>query len=210
MNALPLMAAAEAGQGSEAVPTILLTLAFVLVGAKLAGELVERLGQPAVLGELVVGITLGNAALLGGPDTSGLAASETFTVLAELGAVLLLFHVGLESTPKEMMAVGGRAALVAVVGVVTPMLLGFGVGELLRPDESWMLHAFLGAMLAATSVGITARVLKMPRPSARASPASSSEQPSSTTCSVSSCSRSWRGSSRPRRRVRCCRGPRSC
>ena len=59
-----------------------------------------------------------------------------------------------------MLAVGGRAALVAVVGVVAPMLLGFGVGELLRPDESWMLHAFLGAMLAATSVGITARVLK--------------------------------------------------
>ena len=81
-------------------------------------------------------------------------------VMAELGAVLLLFQVGLESTPKEMMAVGGRAALVAVVGVVTPMLLGFGVGELMRPQEPWMLHAFLGAMLAATSVGITARVLK--------------------------------------------------
>jgi Kef-type K+ transport system membrane component KefB len=160
VNALLSVAAAGAGHGTDAVPTILLTLAFVVVGAKLAGELVERLGQPAVLGELVVGITLGNAALLGGPDTSGLAASETFTVLAELGAVLLLFHVGLESTPKQMMAVGGRAALVAVVGVVTPMLLGFGVGELLRPDESWMLHAFLGAMLAATSVGITARVLK--------------------------------------------------
>ena len=74
--------------------------------------------------------------------------------------MLLLFHVGLESTTREMMAVGGRATLVAVVGVVTPMLLGFGVGELLRPDESWLLHAFLGAMLAATSVGITARVLK--------------------------------------------------
>ena len=160
MNVLPLVAAADAGHGSEAVPTILLTLAFVLVGAKLAGELVERLGQPAVLGELVVGIAMGNAMLLGGPDTSALASSETFTVLAELGAVLLLFHVGLESTPKEMMAVGGRATWVAVVGVVTPMLLGFGVGELLRPDESWMLHAFLGAMLAATSVGITARVLK--------------------------------------------------
>jgi Kef-type K+ transport system membrane component KefB len=160
VNVLPLVAAAEAGHGSEAIPTILLTLAFVLVGAKLAGELVERLGQPAVLGELVVGIALGNAALLGGPDTSGLASSETFTVLAELGAVLLLFHVGLESTPREMMATGGRATLVAVVGVVTPMGLGFGVGELMRSDESWMFHAFLGAMLAATSVGITARVLK--------------------------------------------------
>jgi Kef-type K+ transport system membrane component KefB len=71
--------------------------------------------------------------------------------------VLLLFKVGLESTPREMMAVGGRALLVAVAGVVAPMV--FGVGELMRGDESWMLHAFLGAMLAATSVGITARVL---------------------------------------------------
>ena len=160
MNALVPFAAAGAGHESGAVPTVLLALAFAIVCAKLAGELAERLGQPAVLGELIVGILAGNAALFGGPDLSALASSETLTVMAELGAVLLLFHVGLESTPKEMMAVGGRAALVAVVGVVTPMLLGFGVGELMRPDEPWMLHAFLGAMLAATSVGITARVLK--------------------------------------------------
>lgn len=136
MNALPLVAAAGAGHGSDAVPTVLLALAFVVVSAKLAGELVERLGQPAVLGELLVGIVLGNAALFGGPDTAGLISSETFTVLAELGAVLLLFHVGLESTPKEMLAVGGPASRVAVVGVVTPMLLGFGVGAMVRPDES--------------------------------------------------------------------------
>ena len=154
------LATAPPAHGPDAVPIVLLLLALVVVSAKLAGELFERLGQPAVLGELLVGIALGNAALVGGPDTSALVASETFSVLADLGAVLLLFHVGLESTPREMMAVGGRASLVAVIGVVTPMLLGFGVGELLRPDESWMLHAFLGAMLAATSVGITARVLK--------------------------------------------------
>jgi Kef-type K+ transport system membrane component KefB len=160
LNALFPLAATGAGHGSDAVPTVLLALAFAIVCAKLAGELVERLGQPAVLGELIVGIFAGNAALLGGPDLSALASSETLTVMAELGAVLLLFHVGLESTPREMMAVGGRAVLVAVVGVVTPMLLGFGVGALLRPEGSWMLHAFLGAMLSATSVGITARVLK--------------------------------------------------
>ena len=142
------------------MPTVLLTLAFVLVAAKLAGELLERLGQPAVLGELLVGICLGNLARLGGPAVTGVAHNETLVVLAELGAILLLFHVGLESTPREMLAVGGRAALVAAVGVVTPMLLGFGVGELLRPGESWMFHGFLGGMLAATSVGITARVLK--------------------------------------------------
>jgi len=142
------------------VPTVLLALASVLIGAKLAGALVERLGQPAVLGELMVGVLFGNLALFGGPDISALHANETFTVIAELGAILLLFHVGLESTPREMLAVGGRAALVAVVGVVTPMVLGFAIGVLLLPRESWMLHAFLGAMLSATSVGITARVLK--------------------------------------------------
>jgi Kef-type K+ transport system membrane component KefB len=155
----PLVLAAAADHDASAASTIFILFALVLVGAKLAGELVERAGQPAVLGELVVGIALGNLALVGGPDLHAVAQNETFTVLAELGAVLLLFHVGLESTPKEMLAVGGRATLVAVVGVVTPMLLGFGVGELFHPEESWMLHAFLGAMLAATSVGITARVL---------------------------------------------------
>jgi Na+:H+ antiporter len=155
-----IMSSAAGPHSTEAVPTVLLALALVLVAAKLAGELFERAGQPAVLGELLVGILLGNLTLLGGPDLGALAADQTFEVLAELGAVLLLFHVGLESTPREMLAVGGRAALVALVGVMTPMALGFGVGELLRPEESWMLHAFLGAMLSATSVGITARVLK--------------------------------------------------
>src|SRR5262245_343135 len=160
VNVMPLLASAGSGHDSDAIPAVLLALAFAIVCAKLVGELLVRLGQPAVLGELLVGIVAGNAALFGGPDLAPLGSSETLTVMAELGAVLLLFHVGLESTPREMMAVGGRATLVAVVGVVTPMILGFGVGELLRPNESWMLHAFLGAMLAATSVGITARVLK--------------------------------------------------
>lgn len=160
MTLLLPVAAAPAGHDSQAVSTVLLALACVIVCAKLAGEVVERFGQPAVLGELLFGVLAGNTALLGGPDLTRLATSETLTVLAELGAVLLLFQVGLESTPKEMLAVGGRATLVAVTGVVTPMLLGFGVGQLARPQEPWMLHVFLGAMLTATSVGITARVLK--------------------------------------------------
>jgi Kef-type K+ transport system membrane component KefB len=159
---LPTLALTAAGAeaGSHAVPRVLLSLALVLIGAKLLGELFERLGQPAVLGELAMGVVLGNLTLLGGPDLQDLTGSEAFVVLAELGAILLLFHVGLESTPREMLGVGGRATLVAVVGVATPMMLGFVVGRLMRPGESWMLHAFLGAMLAATSVGITARVLK--------------------------------------------------
>ena len=149
---------AAAGHGEEAL--ILLALAFVLVAAKLAGEVVERLGQPAVLGELLVGILLGNLALFGGPTLTGLQESQTFAVLAELGAILLLFEVGLESTPREMLAVGGRAAAVALVGVALPMGLGYAVSRVVHPTGSWMAHAFVGAMLAATSVGITARVLK--------------------------------------------------
>jgi Kef-type K+ transport system membrane component KefB len=149
--------AAAAGHGEQSL--ILAALAFVLVGAKLLGALVERLGQPAVLGELVFGILLGNLALVGGPSLARLQGSETFAVLAELGAILLLFEVGLASTPREMLAVGVPATVVALVGVLAPMLLGFGAGRVLLPAESWLVHAFLGAMLAATSVGITARVL---------------------------------------------------
>jgi len=153
-----LLLASAASHGEQG--RILAALAFVLVGAKLLGALVERVGQPAVLGELVFGILLGNLALFGGPSLVSLQGSETFAILAELGAILLLFEVGLESTPRDMLAVGIPATKVALAGVVMPMALGFGVGMALLPGESWMVHAFLGAMLAATSVGITARVLQ--------------------------------------------------
>src|SRR5512139_2093236 len=158
MSVHGLLLSASSGQDEHA--RILLAFAFVLVGAKLFGALVERLGQPAVLGELLFGVLLGNLALLGGPSLVALEASETFAILAELGAILLLFEVGLESTPRDMMAVGIPATVVALVGVVAPMALGVGVGRLVLPGESWMAHVFLGAMLAATSVGITARVLQ--------------------------------------------------
>ena len=158
MTALPPLLSAALGHEEEG--RILLALAFVLVGAKLFGALVERVGQPAVLGELLFGVGLGTLALFGGPSLAVLESSQTFFILAELGAILLLFEVGLESTPKDMMAVGLPATLVAVVGVVTPMALGYGVDQLLHGQDSWMAHAFVGAMLAATSVGITARVLQ--------------------------------------------------
>src|SRR5262245_20245637 len=139
---------------------VLAALALVLVAAKLAGEAAERLKQPAVLGELVVGILLGNLALLGGPSLPALRENETFAVLAELGAIPLPLAGGPESTPKEMLAVGGRATVVALVGIALPMALGYAASRVVHPGESWMAHVFVGAMLAATSVGITARVLK--------------------------------------------------
>ncbi len=145
---------------ADPVAPVLLALAAILAGAKLGGDLAERIGQPAVLGELVVGMLLGNLDLAGVPWFRGVAADHTIDVLAGLGVVLLLFEVGLESTVRDMLQVGGRSLLVAVLGVVTPWVLGWGVGALLLPDASPYVHAFLGATLTATSVGITARVLK--------------------------------------------------
>jgi Kef-type K+ transport system membrane component KefB len=81
-------------------------------------------------------------------------------LLAEVGAVVLLFEVGLESTLREMLRVGMRSLVVAVLGVLAPWVLGFLVGRLLLPDHSVYVHVFLGATLTATSVGITARVLR--------------------------------------------------
>ena len=155
---IPAVLAATGG-GHDATAQVLLALAVIAVAAKLGGELMERARQPAVLGELGVGLVLGNFGLLAGLDVAGLASSDVMVALSELGAVLLLFNVGLESTPKEMMAVGGRAFVVATAGVIAPMILGFVVGEIAMPEASWMVHLFLGAMLSATSVGITARVL---------------------------------------------------
>jgi Kef-type K+ transport system membrane component KefB len=149
-----------AAAGSDPVAPVLLALALLLTGAKLGGHLAERLGQPAVLGELLVGVLLGNAHLLGVPWFRPLASDGVIDIIARLGVVVLLFEVGLESTVGDMLKVGARAFVVAVLGVITPWVLGWYVASLLLPDRSVYVHAFLGATLTATSVGITARVLK--------------------------------------------------
>src|SRR6266699_3498431 len=143
----------------DPVARVILALVVVLVGAKLGGEVAERLGQPAVLGELLAGIFLGNLELVGVSWVGSIPGDAAIAVLAKLGAVLLLFEVGLESTVGDIMKVGGRAFTVATLGVVTPWVLGWGVGVLFLPNSSSYVHAFLGATLTATSVGITARVL---------------------------------------------------
>jgi Na+:H+ antiporter len=144
----------------DAFAPVLLALAIILAAAKLGGDVAERIGQPAVLGELIVGVLVGNLSLVGIGWFQFIPDNATIGLLAQLGAVILLFEVGLESTVRDMMRVGFRSLLVAVLGVVTPWALGWWVGSLLLPQHSSYVHAFLGAALTATSVGITARVLK--------------------------------------------------
>jgi Kef-type K+ transport system membrane component KefB len=157
---LSLLQAPTAAPHVDTLAPVVLALAVILAAAKLGGDAAERIGQPAVLGELVVGVLVGNLTLLGVDWFQFITANATIGVLAQLGAVILLFEVGLESTVRDMMKVGVRSLLVAVLGVVTPWVLGWWVGSLLLPDHSVYVHAFLGAALTATSVGITARVLK--------------------------------------------------
>ena len=172
----------EHGHTNPVTP-VLLGIVLILVLAKLGGDLFERFSMPAVLGELSVGIILGNFLFLTGSpllevmfhvpefDPDSIPANFThddvfynpaaiLKILSQIGVILLLFEVGLESTVREMMSVGVSSLLVAVLGVAAPLLLGWGVGAILLPNEPYYVHMFLGATLCATSVGITARVLK--------------------------------------------------
>jgi Kef-type K+ transport system membrane component KefB len=132
----------------------------MLLAAKLGGGLAIRLRQPAVLGELIAGIILGNLSFGGAAPLQALAANETIEVIAGIGALILLFEVGIESTVAQMLKVGWTSLLVAVLGVVVPFALGWGVSAWLLPGSSPYVHAFIGATLCATSVGITARVFQ--------------------------------------------------
>src|ERR1043165_6215830 len=158
-----VFAAGEGATGTESHgldTSVLIGGAVLLVIAQLMGEGVERLGQPAVLGELVAGILLGNLVIFGFTQAESLKTNETVAALAEFGVIILLFEVGLESDLKEMMEVGWAALLVAVFGVIAPFLLGWAVSAYFVPDEPRLAHIFIGATLCATSVGITARVFK--------------------------------------------------
>jgi Kef-type K+ transport system membrane component KefB len=157
---LPVLLAAAPEEPGAEVARVVLALALILAGAKLGGDLAERIGQPAVLGELVAGVVLGNLDLVGVGWFRSITGDASINILAQIGVLILLFEVGLESTVRDMMKVGAVATVVAVLGVVTPFALGWGVGALVLPTHSPYAHAFLGATLTATSVGITARVLK--------------------------------------------------
>lgn len=152
--------ASAAAQHADPVAAVVLFLAVILVAAKLGGDLAIRLGQPAVLGELTVGILIGNLPLLGIHLFEPIRHDASIDMLSRLGVILLLFEVGLESTVAQMLRVGWSSLLVACIGVIFPFVLGWGISAWLLPAESEYVHAFIGATLTATSVGITARVLQ--------------------------------------------------
>ncbi len=157
---LPAVALPHAADIPSLVRDSMLVVVLILAAAKLGGEAAWRLGQPPVLGELAVGVLLGNLGLAGLFRLEPLKTNAAIAVAAEIGVILLLFEVGLESNLEEMLGVGWSSLLVAMLGVIAPMALGYGVSMYLLPASGWPTHLFVGATLTATSVGITARVLK--------------------------------------------------
>ena len=158
--AVLLPSVAWASGASESFSRTSLALILMITLADACGFLFERLGQPELVGEICAGILLGNLALLGIDFNfpALLRDSEFMTYAAELALVLLLFLVGLESDMKELLKVGRNATAVAFAGVLMPVLLGLGAASALGINgglQGW----FIGAMLAATSVGITAKLL---------------------------------------------------
>lgn len=172
----------ESGGHGDPIAPVLLALVIILAVAKLGSEISIRLGQPAVLGELLGGVMLGNLILLN-PSWDFFEPLRAATIqegwavvinsLAQLGVIVLLFEVGLESTVQGMMKVGVSSLLVAVLGVIAPFGLGFGVSLFFIKElpadlvaivpagfSIYYVHMFIGAALCATSVGITARVFK--------------------------------------------------
>ena len=151
---------------------ILLQFFAIFTSAKLAGELFHRLKQPEVIGEILVGVLLGSHALglIGVPSGTLIDAFHDETTakealglvlesVGELGVIVLLFVVGLETRLSDLIRVGPRATAVAILGVVVPFGLGYGFMRLVM-DEPNIGSVFVATAMVATSVGITARVLQ--------------------------------------------------
>lgn len=147
--------------GGGAFSNNLLWLAIILMAARLFSPLAARLGFPVVLGELLLGVALGNLALAGIHYFDSVARDPLIAFIAELGVSVLMLQIGLETRLADLVKVGGRAASVGMVGIAVPFVLGaFVAGPWLLPGLDANAYLFLGATLAATSVGITGRVLR--------------------------------------------------
>ncbi len=143
---------AASGGGEAQTAHLVAALAAIFVATKALGEIAQRFGQPAVLGELIAGILLGGS-VLGIVD----ASNPVISAMAEIGVVVLLFEIGLETDVRNLIKVGGVATTVAMAGVVMPLGAGYIGTELLGLSRVPALVC--GAALCATSVGISARVL---------------------------------------------------
>ena len=180
-GSLPAFLGSVIAVGGDPAVKVLVYLIIILVAAKLGAELFERIGQPAVLGELIAGVVLGNLVLVAPgwtffePLRAAVLTDHAaigIDILAKIGIIILLFEVGLESSVKEMRRVGLSSFLVAAIGVVLPFALGYFVStifvtkvpkEILEMSPNFNIHnihLFIGATLCATSVGITARVFQ--------------------------------------------------
>lgn len=183
---IPLLAATTEVDAPVVLASVLLSLVVIYLASTIGGELCARMNLPPVLGQLLGGLVVGISAfhLLifpeGGGDstnslmiafletTAGLSLeraaatfqtdSEVISILAEIGVVILLFEIGLESDLKSLLKVGSQAAIVAVVGVVTPFVSGT-LGLMYLFGVPTIAAIFAGAALTATSIGITAKVL---------------------------------------------------
>lgn len=149
---------------TDPVGPFLLALTVLLVAAKGGAAVMLRWGQPAVLGELLAGVLLAAVApVCGGREwlAAATVVGGPLDVLARLGAVLLLFMVGLECDLRAMTRLGGRALAISSLGVLATLVLGFGASRLCLPGGGPALtHAFVAVALCATSVGVTARVFR--------------------------------------------------
>lgn len=211
LTVLSVLAANEGISHADPIVPILIASIFITLGAALGGFLMKWIKQPAVLGELLVGLLAGNlgyyfgdptltvlregdnlsriaslaltsqytigeatlkilppgphsdyvAQLLSGPQGQSFISVYSFIdIISRLAILVLLFMVGLEISLVEMKRVGKYASYVAVLGIVVPMALGMGVMRLLHPNNALASDLFVGGILTATSVGITARVLR--------------------------------------------------
>jgi len=124
---------------------------IIFGSAKLLAELFERIGQPGIVGEILAGALVGPSVL------GWITPNDTLKALSDLGVLFLLFGVGMEVKASELLKVGGKATLVATIGVIIPFFAGWGI--LFAWGAPQLEAIFVGASMVATSVGITASVL---------------------------------------------------
>jgi monovalent cation:proton antiporter-2 (CPA2) family protein len=131
---------------------LIFELAIILLASKIAGDISVKLGQPSVLGKLLIGIVLGPAML------GVVSETKTLEELSEIGVILLMFIAGLETDIDEFKRTGKASTLVGICGIIVPLLVGYFVGIIMHMTTIQAL--FLGLLLSATSVSISVQALK--------------------------------------------------